>query len=103
MDAAYLVLLKARSRITGHFYLSDHPPPTDTLKPKLNGPILTVCQTLKNVMDSAAEAERGGMFLNGQNMVPIINTLIAMDHPQPENGNPLSRTEKQALESSARL
>ena len=36
-------------------------------------------------MASAAEAETGGMFLNVQTMVPIRNTLIAMDHPQPEN------------------
>ena len=61
-DAAYLVLPKARSRIAGHFYLSNHPPPTDTPKPKLNGLILTVCQTLKNIVASAAEAETVGML-----------------------------------------
>ena len=88
-DSAYLVLPKACSRIAGHSYIGDHPPPTDTPKPKLNGPILTVCQTLKNVVASAAEAEPGGVFLNRQTMVPIRNTLIAMDHPQLENGNPL--------------
>ena len=43
------------------FYLSDHPPPTDTPKSKLNGLILTVCQTLKNGVASAAEAETGGV------------------------------------------
>ena len=47
IDAAYLVLPKALSHIAGHFYLSDQPPPTDTPKPKLYGPILTVRQTLK--------------------------------------------------------
>ena len=40
--AAYLVLPKACSRIAGHFYIRDHPPTTNTPKPKLNGPILTV-------------------------------------------------------------
>ena len=46
-DAAYLVLSKARNRIACHFHLRNHPPPLDTPKPKLNGHILTVCQTLK--------------------------------------------------------
>ena len=59
-DSAYLVLTKSCSRIDGHFYLSDHPPPTDTPKPKLNSPILTVFQTLKKLVDSAEEAETGG-------------------------------------------
>ena len=34
------------------------------------------------------------MFLNIKAMVPIINTLIAMNHPQPENGNPLKSYRK---------
>ena len=54
-DAAYLVLTKSCSFIADHFYLSDHPPPTDTPKPKLNGLVLTVFQTLKNLVASAAE------------------------------------------------
>ena len=45
-DYAYLVPTKACSHIAGHFYLSDNPPPTDTPKIKLSGPILTVSQTL---------------------------------------------------------
>ena len=53
-DAAYLVLPKSYSRIAGHFYLSDRLPTTNTPKPKLNGPILTVYQTLNNVVDSEA-------------------------------------------------
>ena len=46
IDAAYLVLPKYHSRIAGHLYLIYHPPNT-TPKPKLNSPIITVCQTLK--------------------------------------------------------
>ena len=42
MYAAYPVLPKAYSLVTVHFYFSDHPLNTDTPKPKLNGPILTV-------------------------------------------------------------
>ena len=66
-DAAYLVLPKARSRGAGHFYLSDkiadnHSIPT----PTPNGPILTECVTLRNVMSSAAEAEVGTVHHNGK-------------------------------------
>ena len=64
-DAAFLALPKYRGLITGHFYLSDHPPTTDMPKQKLNGAILTICQTLKNVVASAAEVETGGMLLKG--------------------------------------
>ena len=34
-------------------------------------------------MASAAEAEYGALFLNGQAAVPIRTTLIEMHHPQP--------------------
>ena len=54
-DAAYLVLPKACSHIAGHFYLSNRLPTNDTPKQKLNGPILTIFQTLKNVVASASE------------------------------------------------
>ena len=54
---AYLLLPKSCSTIAGHFYLSDRPPTTGTPKPKRNGPILTVCQTLKNVLASSAQIQ----------------------------------------------
>ena len=97
-DASYLVLPKDRSRIAGYLFLRNHPPPTDTPKPKLNGPILTVCQTINNVVALEAEAETGGMLLNGQKMVPIRNTIIAMDQPQPENVNPLKFDSKTGVD-----
>ena len=59
-DAAYLVAPKARSRISGYFYLSDHPRRTQT--PSLNGAILVECKTLQHVVSSAAEAEVAGVF-----------------------------------------
>jgi hypothetical protein len=83
-DAAYLVLPKARSRIAGHYFLSDMPPPPPTKpNPRPNGPIHTECRTLRHVVSSAAEAECGGLFHNSQNAIPIRDTLIAMGHPQP--------------------
>ena len=82
-DSAYLVQSKAHSRAAVHYYLSNTPPPPPiqpTLTP--NGPILTKCHTIRTIMASAAEAETGAIFLNGQQAVPIRTTLIEMGHPQ---------------------
>ena len=77
LDAAYLVLPKAKSRIAGFYYL------TDRDLSYYNSPILVVCKTLKNVVASAAEAETGGLFLNGQEIVNLRHILISLNHPQP--------------------
>jgi hypothetical protein len=84
-DAAYLVLPNATSRIGGYFYLSSKPPenPNTIPKPMKNGPIHIECSTLKHVVASAAEAETGGLFKNGQLAVTIRVILEALDHPQP--------------------
>ena len=100
-DAAYLVLPKARSRIAGHYYLSNHPLASGTPTPIPNGPIHTVCQTLKNVVSSAAELEMGGLFVNGQQIIPQRNTLITMGHPQPNNGTPL-KTDSATVEAQSK-
>ena len=54
---------------------SEHPPP-------LNAPILIECQALKNAVCSAAEAECGGLFNNGQTTVSLRQALEALGHPQ---------------------
>jgi hypothetical protein len=85
-DASYLSEPQARSRAGGHFFLSQHPEdPTKAPlhQPRLNGPVHTVCQILRNVMASAAEAEVGAIFINAQDAIPIRNTLIELGHPQP--------------------
>ena len=62
-DAAYLVMPEARSVYAGHFYLSDWPHDKPNLpSTKRNGPILTTCKTICNVVSSAAEAETMGTF-----------------------------------------
>ena len=38
---------------------------------------------MRNVMGSAAEAEIGATYINGQEYVPILTTLAKMGHPQP--------------------
>ena len=81
-DAAYLVLPQARSRIAGHYYLSN----TTNIKqndPPNNGPVLTECTSLKGVVASAAEAETGGIFKNCQNGIIIRRILHALGHSQP--------------------
>jgi hypothetical protein len=85
-DASYLSVSKARSRAGGHFFLIDMPP--DPTKPPLkpptnNGPLHTTCQIMRNVLASAAEAEIGALFLNGQEALPIRVTLAELGHPQP--------------------
>ena len=77
-----------------HVYHINPPQTNDTPIPKLNGNILNISQTLKNIVAAESEGETGGMFLNGEAMVPIWHTLIAMDHPQPDNGNPLKSDRK---------
>ena len=80
-DAAYLVLPKAKSRLAGHFFLSNDPCLTTTIQP--NGPIHTECKTIRSVVASAAEAETHGIFHNAQTALPIRYLLEQMGHSQP--------------------
>ena len=84
--ASYLLVTKARSIASGVFFLSDPKPDAITFSeytPILNGFIFIMCKILRNIMVSAAEAEYGALFLNGQAAVPIKTTLTEMHHPQP--------------------
>ena len=76
-DAAYLVAPEARSRAGGYHYLSDNKGIT------FNGPVLVLAKVIKNVMASAAEAELGALFMNGQEAIGLRNCLEAMGYPQP--------------------
>ena len=76
-DASYLSISKARSRVGVYQYLispSNNPnlPPTETSP--MNGPLRAVCNILRNVMASAANAEVGGLFVNGQEATIFITT-----------------------------
>jgi hypothetical protein len=85
-DASYLSEPKARSRAGGHYFLSDrqNPPTTaPTTTPKPNGPLFTISRIMRHVMGSAAEAEIGASYINGQEAIPIRNTLEELGHPQP--------------------
>ena len=80
-DAAYLVAPKAKSRVAGYFYLSDHP--NITSPPQLNGAILVECKTLRHIVSSAAEAEVAGIFHNAGMALSIRHFLRALGHQQP--------------------
>ena len=53
-----------------------------TNHPRLNGPIHSVSQIMSNVMGSAAKAEIGAAYINGQEAVPIRTLLRKLGHPQ---------------------
>ena len=79
-DANSLTAPKARSRAGGHFFLGSTP--KDGCPICLNGAILTQCAILKCVAASAAEAERGALFLNAMDAKILRLTLMEMGHPQ---------------------
>ena len=57
----------------------------------MNGAIHSVAKVIKNVVASAAEAEIGAIFINGQDGVVLRTTLSEMGHPQPPT--PLQQTD----------
>ena len=77
-DAAYLVLLKARRRLGGYFYMGN-----TTQAKVLSGANLIICKTIKHVVASSAEVETSGTFHNAQTAVPLRAILHVMYHPQP--------------------
>ena len=78
-DAAYLVQPNARSRYARYYYLGSK----NSTNNRLNGAVLVICRSIRNVVASATEAETGGLFGNGQEIIPIRRELDALDHPQP--------------------
>ncbi len=77
-NSGYLNEKKARSRASGHFFLSNN----DTSPPN-NGAILTNATIIKAVMSSAAEAELGALYLNAKEATNLRQILQEMGHPQP--------------------
>jgi hypothetical protein len=81
-DAAYLVQPKARSRAAAHYHLgwlhSD----------RTNGALDILCQTIKNVVSSAAEAETGGIYMGSKHACFMRAALEELGHPQPLTGSP---------------
>ena len=80
-DASYLSEPKARSRVGGFFYLGNKNEPNNNPHP--NRPVHIESRIMKNVMSSAAEAETGALFHNGQECAHIRNILKELGHEQP--------------------
>ncbi|KAI2498397.1 Reverse transcriptase (RNA-dependent DNA polymerase) [Fragilaria crotonensis] len=81
-DASYLSVVKARSRAAGYFYLTNKTTARNAgFKP--NGAVHVLCQIMREVLSSAAEAELGALFHNGKEACPLRIALDEMGHPQP--------------------
>ena len=91
-DAAYLVLPKSHSCVASIFYLSN----ATFGRPPINSAIQGICKNLQNVVSSAAKAETGGIFIGGQQEVPIIAALSEINHQQSASGTRIS-TEKSTV------
>ena len=64
---------KGRSRARAQIFLSE-----DNPIPRCNGPILSIAQVIKFVMNSAVEAELAALYITAQKLVPMRQTLIEM-------------------------
>ena len=85
-DASYICEEQARSQAGGHFFLANrlvengNEPP---ILPTNNGTIHTLCQIIKTVLSSEAEAKIGATFLNSKDTLLICKTLEELGRPQP--------------------
>jgi hypothetical protein len=77
-NASYLSKPKARSRASGHFFLSSN-------KQLLlnNGAILNIAHIIKNVMSLATDAELAALYIMAREAVYIRIILKEMGHKQP--------------------
>jgi hypothetical protein len=77
-DASYLGETNARSRAGGIFYYDNRAPPYLVDQ----GAVDVTSVILPSVAASAAEAEYGALFINGQNCAVLRNTAADLRHPQ---------------------
>ena len=83
-DTSYISMPGARSWYARNFYLSNWTSPRPIKPtPKINGPIHTECKTIRNVVSSAAEAEKCGTSNNVKIETVMRPVLITLDHKQP--------------------
>ena len=75
-NAFYLCEPKPKIRAGGHLFSLDN-----VRNPKENVTLLTRATLMKNVNSSAAEAEKGALFLNSIHAVPAGTNLIEIGYP----------------------
>ena len=78
-DTGFINESKSWSQSGAHTFLSENDP-----KLKLNGPVLTIAQMIKNVMASAAEAEMAALYITSKMIIPLRNKIIEMGWTQPQ-------------------
>ena len=77
-DASYLSVAQSRSQAIEVYFLTEGPPDPDNPEhflPTTNDILLVVCNIIRNIMASAAEAKYGTIFVNDQIAVPICTAL----------------------------
>ena len=79
-DVTFLVEPSAKSRMAWYFYLSNHFHNNSVV---FNAAIYVECKLLQNVVDSATEAETGGLFHNCQVAIYIQIIISALGLSQP--------------------
>jgi hypothetical protein len=92
-NASYLLAANARGCAGGQFFLSQQIPNANKATVghlRLNGPIYTTCQIIYNVMASAAKADIGVLFLNGQDVLPCKSPLKS--HAIPNHSHQCKQT-----------
>jgi hypothetical protein len=77
-DASYLSKIGGKSRVTGHFYLTNRNDEDFN-----NGAILALSSIIKHVMSSASEMELAALYYGCKQATPNHVTLEEMGHPQP--------------------
>eukprot|EP00957_Ditylum_brightwellii_P008259 624382-Ditylum_brightwellii.AAC.1 len=85
-DTSYLTAPEGRSRAGGHFFLSTaskNPQKLPTGDVPLNGPVHNLCNVMRNVVASVAEAEVGALFSNACMGDQLRTALTDMGHEQP--------------------
>jgi hypothetical protein len=71
-----------KSRAAVHFHQGWHN------SNRMNGTVDVICQTIKIVVSSAAEAETGAIHKGGKHACPIHAALEELGHKQPSTGSP---------------
>ena len=80
-DESYASERGANSRAVGHYFLGWLP--RNNAPIRLNRAIYTLCNIMKFVASSAAEAELGALFMNAKEVRIIRLTLKELGRPQP--------------------
>ena len=80
-DAFYLSEPRARSRLSGYFFLGEVPKKGENIQ--MNGNMFVSCGILRIVVCSAIEAELGALFLNIKEGKVLQLALRELGHRQP--------------------